>query len=175
MSTLIYYHLGFCFMRNKWYGMKVSPIYSLFLLIIAIVFIVLFPSYVDLKSNNFPLHLLLLSMVFIMNFYWFINSYFNSRKLKLIPLDKILIWCGINSLALLGLHILFVDTFWIVSTNNICSPNNAKLLDTFWIVRNKLHLVNYSWTILEFALIVAICYFATTLIKRYIPSVLGRS
>ena len=143
MSTLIYYHLGFCFMRNKWYGMKVSPIYSLFLLIIAIVFIVLFPSYVDLKSNNFPLHLL------------FINSYFNSRKLKLIPLDKILIWCGINSLALLGLHILFVDTFWIV--------------------RNKLHLVNYSWTILEFALIVAICYFATTLIKRYIPSVLGRS
>lgn len=80
---------------------------------------------------------------------------FNSRKLKLIPLDKILIWCGINSLALLGLHILFVDTFWIV--------------------RNKLHLVNYSWTILEFALIVAICYFATTLIKRYIPSVLGRS
>ena len=122
---------------------------------IAIVFIVLFPSYVDLKSNNFPLHLLLLSMVFIMNFYWFINSYFNSRKLKLIPLDKILIWCGINSLALLGLHILFVDTFWIV--------------------RNKLHLVNYSWTILEFALIVAICYFATTLIKRYIPSVLGRS
>ena len=94
----------------------------------------------------------LLSMVFIMNFYWFINSYFNSRKLKLIPLDKILIWCGINSLALLGLHILFVDTFWIV--------------------RNKLHLVNYSWTILEFALIVAICYFATTLIKRYIPSVL---
>lgn len=89
------------------------------------------------------------------NFYWFINSYFNSRKLKLIPLDKILIWCGINSLALLGLHILFVDTFWIV--------------------RNKLHLVNYSWTILEFALIVAICYFATTLIKRYIPSVLGRS
>lgn len=155
MSTLIYYHLGFCFMRNKWYGMKVSPIYSLFLLIIAIVFIVLFPSYVDLKSNNFPLHLLLLSIVFIMNFYWFINSYFNSRKLKLIPLDKILIWCGINSLALLGLHILFVDTFWIV--------------------RNKLHLVNYSWTILEFALIVAICYFATTLIKRYIPSVLGRS
>lgn len=155
MSTLIYYHLGFCFMRNKWYRMKVSPIYSLFLLIIAIVFIVLFPSYVDLKSNNFPLHLLLLSMVFIMNFYWFINSYFNSRKLKLIPLDKILIWCGINSLALLGLHILFVDTFWIV--------------------RNKLHLVNYSWTILEFALIVAICYFATTLIKRYIPSVLGRS
>lgn len=143
MSTLIYYHLGFCFMRNKWYGMKVSPIYSLFLLIIAIVFIVLFPSYVDLKSNNFPLHLLLLSMVFIMNFYWFINSYFK------------LIWCGINSLALLGLHILFVDTFWIV--------------------RNKLHLVNYSWTILEFALIVAICYFATTLIKRYIPSVLGRS
>ena len=141
MSTLIYYHLGFCFMRNKWYGMKVSPIYSLFLLIIAIVFIVLFPSYVDLKSNNFPLHLLLLSMV--------------SRKLKLIPLDKILIWCGITSLALLGLHILFVDTFWIV--------------------RNKLHLVNYSWTILEFALIVAICYFATTLIKRYIPSVLGRS
>lgn len=123
MSTLIYYHLGFCFMRNKWYGMKVSPIYSLFLLIIAIVFIVLFPSYVDLKSNNFPLHLLLLSMVFIMNFYWFINSYFNSRKLKLIPLDKILIWCGINSLALLGLHILFVDTFWIV--------------------RNKLHLVNH--------------------------------
>ena len=140
MSTLIYYHLGFCFMRNKWYGMKVSPVYSLFLLIIAIVFIVLFPSYVDLKSNNFPLHLLLLSMVFIMNFYWFINSSFNSR---------------INSLALLGLHILFVDTFWIV--------------------RNKLHLVNYSWTILEFALIVAICYFATTLIKRYIPSVLGRS
>ena len=61
----------------------------------------------------------------------------------------------IYSLALLGLHILFVDTFWIV--------------------RNKLHLVNYSWTILEFALIVAICYFATTLIKRYIPSVLGRS
>ena len=48
-------------------------------------------------------------------------------------------------------------------------------VDTFWIVRNKLHLVNYSWTILEFALIVAICYFATTLIKRYIPSVLGRS
>ena len=105
--------------------------------------------------SSFYLHLLLLSMVFIMNFYWFINSYFNSRKLKLIPLDKILIWCGINSLALLGLHILFVDTFWIV--------------------RNKLHLVNYSWTILEFALIVAICYFATTLIKRYIPSVLGRS
>lgn len=127
----------FCFMRNKWYGMKVSPIYSLFLLIIAIVFIVLFPSYVDLKSNNFPLHLLLLSMVLL----WILLVYqfiFNSRKLKLIPLDKILIWCGINSLALLGLHILFVDTFWIV--------------------RNKLHLVNYSWTILEFALIVAICY-----------------
>ena len=83
MSTLIYYHLGFCFMRNKWYGMKVSPIYSLFLLIIAIVFIVLFPSYVDLKSNNFPLHLLLLSMVFIMNFYWFINSYFRFLSVRL--------------------------------------------------------------------------------------------
>ena len=83
MSTLIYYHLGFCFMRNKWYGMKVSPIYSLFLLIIAIVFIVLFPSYVDLKSNNFPLHLLLLSMVFIMNFYWFINSYFIFLSVRL--------------------------------------------------------------------------------------------
>ena len=83
MSTLIYYHLGFCFMRNKWYGMKVSPIYSLFLLIIAIVFIVLFPSYVDLKSNNFPLHLLLLSMVFIMNFYWFINSYFRFSSVRL--------------------------------------------------------------------------------------------
>lgn len=155
MSTLIYYHLGFCFMRNKWYDMKVSPIYSLFLLIIAIVFVVLFPSYVDLKSNSFPLHLLLLSMVFIMSFYWFINSYFNSRKLKLIPLDKILIWCGTNSLALLGLHMLFADIFWIV--------------------RNKLHLVEYSWTILEFALIVAICHFATILIKRYIPFVLGRS
>lgn len=155
MSTLIYYHLGFCFMRNKWNDIKVSPIYSLFLLIIAIVFVVLFPSYVDLRSNCFPLHLLLLSMVFIMSFYWFVNSYFNSRNAKLILLDKILIWCGTNSLALLGLHMLFVDTFWIV--------------------RNKLHLVDYSWTILEFALIVAICYFATTLIKRYIPFVLGRS
>lgn len=90
-----------------------------------------------LKIKQFPLHLLLLSMVLL----WILLVYqfiFNSRKLKLIPLDKILIWCGINSLALLGLHILFVDTFWIV--------------------RNKLHLVNYSWTILEFALIVAICY-----------------
>ena len=124
MSTLIYYHLGFCFMRNKWYGMKVSPIYSLFLLIIAIVFIVLFPSYVDLKSNNFPLHLLLLSMVFIMNFYWFINSYFNSRKLKLIPLDKILIWCGINSLALLGLHILFVDNI----------KNSQNFVENPWVI-----------------------------------------
>lgn len=64
MSTLIYYHLGFAY-AEQWYGMKVSPIYSLFLLIIAIVFIVLFPSYVDLKSNNFPLHLLLLSMVLL--------------------------------------------------------------------------------------------------------------
>ena len=130
MSTLIYYHLGFCFMRNKWYGMKVSPIYSLFLLIIAIVFIVLFPSYVDLKSNNFPLHLLLLSMVFIMNFYWFINSYFNSRKLKLIPLDKILIWCGINSLALLGLHILFVHQIHISTREQVgLSFKNATLED----------------------------------------------
>ena len=76
-------------------------------------------------------------------------------KATIDAMENCLIWCGINSLALLGLHILFVDTFWIV--------------------RNKLHLVNYSWTILEFALIVAICYFATTLIKRYIPSVLGRS
>lgn len=154
MSTLIYYHLGFCFTRNKWYDIKISPIFSLCLLIIAIVFVVLFPSYVDLKSNCFPLYLLLLSMVFIVSIYYLINASCNLSNQKL-HWNKILIWCGTNSLALLGLHQLFVDTFRIV--------------------RNKLHLVNYGWTILEFAFIVTICYFATTLIKKYIPFVLGRS
>lgn len=154
MSALIFYHLGYCFKGKKWYDMQVPPMLPAALLVAAVVFVAFFPVKVDMRSNNFPWYLLLLSMVFTVSIYWLIH-YVCLRISGNDIVTKFLVWCGTNSLAILGLHV------WQI--------------DLIWCVENKLRPTHFGWTLAEEAVIVVICYVLTVLINKYIPFVLGKS
>ena len=152
LSAFIYYHLGHLFMQKQIYK-KEMPVYMAGGgLLCAILLSVFLPVHVDLRSNEFPILLLPLSMLFTLSLYYLLKSFDkhtpdNARR------KRFILWAGINSLALMGLH--------------------QPIIGLIFIIRNKLLLHNYIWSAIEFCIVTSLCCLATMFIKKYFPILLG--
>lgn len=152
LSVFVYFHLGYLFMQKQFYT-KIMPVcFSLGILLCAIFFSIYFSVYVELKMNIFPLLLLPLSMIFVVSIYWLL-AFFSRRKSQCGAVSKVVLWLGMNSLALMGLH--------------------HPMIELFGIIRHKLLLSNYVWSAFEFVIVVMLSCLTAWFVKKKFPVLLG--
>ena len=151
LSCIIYFHVGFLFKYYEWHKLKNYRFISLLIVVLTVVFLFFDRPTVDLFQNVFPLYLVILSTSIIIALYWFINSFSYTFPPKSILMLE---WCGNYSLALLGLHIIFVEVFMIL--------------------HKKLYYETCFSLFLEFVVCMVISYCVIEVLRRMCPVLIGK-
>lgn len=118
LGMLLFYHCGKYFMKKGLMDIKISIWFCIILILTYLVLILYIRPEVNLKDNIFPIYIIAVAIVPIYALYH-LCRYFNCRFLA---------YCGMASIAILGLHHPLYDVVMFPIVNRIQLPQFIEVI-----------------------------------------------